>query len=78
MHTVPTWTPIIIILMVGNNSELYSDIEGQKLYKTIEEGGASMGEIDLTEDDYAAFSTYRFVFKKNSAGIYSFSAVEKK
>ena len=35
------------------------------------------GRKELTAEDYEALQPYRFIFKKNSDGIYSFSTVEK-
>lgn len=58
--------------------ELYSNIEKGDLYKTIElDYDIYSNGLNLTEDDYASFQLYRFKFKKNSDGIYSFSTVEK-
>lgn len=64
-------------LRPGEAGEIHSAIEGGELYKTIEENSINWDGFDLTDDDYGAFQSYRFVFKKNSDGIYSFSSVEK-
>ena len=64
-------------ICAGDAGELYSDIEKSKLYKTIEQDNINWDGLGLTEDDYKSLQSYRFVFKKNSDGIYSFSAVEK-
>lgn len=57
--------------------ELYSDIERGELYKTIEQDNIDWSGLGLTAEDYEVLQSYRFIFKKNSDGIYSFSAVEK-
>lgn len=57
--------------------EFYSDIEESEQYKTVEHDKINLDNLGLTEDDYASFQPYRFVFKKNSQGIYSFSNVKK-
>ena len=64
-------------ICAGNAGELYSDIERGELYKTIEQDGINWSGLGLTDSDYGALQAYRFVFKKNSDGIYSFSNVEK-
>ena len=57
--------------------ELYSDVERGELYKTIDQDNIDWNGLGLTVEDYEALQPYRFIFKKNSDGIYSFSTVEK-
>ncbi len=64
-------------ICAGNAGKLYSDIERSELYKTIEQDNIDWDGLGLTEDDYKSLQSYRFVFKKNSNDIYSFSAAEK-
>lgn len=65
-------------ICAGSVGELYSDIERGELYKTIEQDNINWDGLGLTEDDYKTLQPYRFIFKKNSDDIYSFSAIEKK
>ena len=64
-------------ICAGDAGELYSDIERSELYKTIEQENIDWDGLALTEDDYKSLQSYRFVFKKNSDDIYSFSTIEK-
>lgn len=63
----------------GNSSKLYSDIEKERLYETIDQDDTNWDEpaSALTDDDYNSLQYYSFIFKKNSDGIYSFSSVVK-
>lgn len=64
-------------ICAGMEGKLYQDIEKNELYKTIDQNTINWDGLGLTEDDYKSLQTYRFVFRKNSDGIYSFSAIEK-
>lgn len=64
-------------ICAGKEGELYSNIERGELYKTLEQDSINWEGLGLTEDDYKALQSYRFVFRKNTDGIYSFSAIEK-
>ncbi|MDO5480843.1 MAG: hypothetical protein Q4F60_00625 [Candidatus Saccharibacteria bacterium] len=61
--------------LIDNPEEttLYTEISGKEAFKTLD----TTKKPDLTEDDYNHLQSYRFTFKKNSDGIYSFSSVEK-
>lgn len=60
-----------------NAGKLYTDIEKGELYRTFEQDNINWDGLGLTEDDYKSLQSYRFVFKKNQDGIYSFSTIEK-
>ena len=65
------------LISAGEPGKVYSDIERNKLYKTFEHDSTTLAVSELSDSDYDSFQGYRFVFKKNSKGIYSFSSVEK-
>ena len=66
------------VLYINRNDpgQLYSSIEQEEVYKTYDGENTDWGNLGLTDDDYASFKTYSFVFEKNSDGIYSFVRVE--
>ena len=64
-------------ISAGEPEKIYSDIERNKLHKTIEHESTTLAVSELSDSDYDSFQGYRFVFKKNTKGIYSFSGVEK-
>lgn len=64
-------------ICASNDGKLYSDIERGELYKTIDQNDIDQKGFGLTDIDYESLQSYRFTFKKNSNGIYSFSSVEK-
>ena len=61
----------------GNPSEIYSDIEMNTKYKSIDQSVTGWNELGLSDDDFASFQKYRFKFKKATDGTYYFSAVER-
>ena len=65
------------LISAGEPEKIYSDIERNELHKTIEHESTTLAVSELSDNDYDSFQGYRFVFKKNSKGIYSFSNVEK-
>ena len=60
-----------------DTGNVYSDIEGKEIYKSIEQSNLNWDNLGLVESDYKSFQSYRFTFKKNASGIYSFSSIEK-
>ncbi|MDO4747404.1 MAG: hypothetical protein Q4A70_03660 [Candidatus Saccharibacteria bacterium] len=61
----------------GNDGTLTSGIRSEETYKTISQDSIEKGELGLTEEDYNSLQFYRFTFKKNPSGIYSFSGIEE-
>ena len=64
-------------ICMDNPGELRSDIVDGEIIKTIEQDNLNWNNLEFADNDYSSFQSYRLTFKKNSKGIYSFSAIEK-